>query len=104
MKIEILVYDGCPHSEPAEKLVRETVSELGIDAKIEIVNVIDNDDAVAKRFLGSPSIRIDGKDLKVEEDELTQYSMRCRVYRDGEKQMGVPAKDLLVKRLRMAIS
>jgi hypothetical protein len=52
MKIEILIFDGCPNSEPTEKLVRETVNDLGIDANIEIVNVIDNDDAVEKRFLG----------------------------------------------------
>ena len=84
MKIEILVFDGCPNSEPAKRLVRDSVDELGIDANIEIVNVVDNDDAIAKRFLGSPSIRINGKDLEIEENESTQYSMRCRVYRFGQ--------------------
>ena len=104
MKIEILVFDGCPNIETTEKLVSETINELGIDANIEIVNVVDNDDAVAKRFLGSPSVRIDGKDLEVEEDELTQYTMRCRIYRDGDKQSGVPSKDILMDKLREANS
>lgn len=103
MKIEIIVFDGCPNSEPTEKLVRETVGELGIDAEIEVINVIDNEDAVAKRFLGSPSIRINGKDLEVEEDELTQYSMRCRVYRHGGSQSGVPSKDLLKSTISAAV-
>jgi hypothetical protein len=102
MKIEILIFDGCPNSEAAGNLVRETVEELGIDADIEVVDVVDNDDAVAKRFLGSPSIRIDGKDLEVEEDEFTQYSMRCRVYRHGESQSGIPSKDLLRKKILIA--
>jgi hypothetical protein len=102
VNIEILVFDGCPNSGLAEKLVRETVVELGIDANIQIISVIDNDEAVAKRFLGSPSVRIDGKDLEVKEDELTQYSMRCRVYRRGGSQYGVPPKDLLVSALSSA--
>jgi hypothetical protein len=103
MKIEILVFDGCPNSESAENLVRETVAELGIDAEIEVIHVIDNEDAVTKRFLGSPSIRINGKDLEVEENELTQYSMRCRVYRHGESQSGVPSKDLLKSTISAAV-
>ena len=102
MKIELLVFDGCPNSEPTEKLIRETVSELGADGRIEVVKVVDNDDAVAKRFLGSPSVRVNGKDLEVEEDGTTQYSMRCRIYRTDEGQTGVPSKELLTKAIQAA--
>ena len=102
MIIEILLFDDCPNAEATEKLVRETVSKLEIDASIEITKVINNDEAIDKRFLGSPSIRINGKDLEVEEDELTQYSMRCRVYRQEDSQSGVPPKDLLVSALSIA--
>lgn len=102
MKIEILVFDGCPNSESTQKLVRETVDELGIDASIDVLTVADNDDAVVKRFLGSPSIRIDGRDIEVDEDDTTQYSMRCRVYRRGEQQSGVPPKELLISTLERA--
>ncbi len=97
-----MVFDGCPNADATEKLVRETVSKLEIDASIEIIKVTYNEDAVAKRFLGSPSIRIDGKDLEVEEEAQTQYSMRCRVYRQGDSQTGIPPKDLLVSALSMA--
>ena len=103
MKIELLVFDGCPNSEPAERLVRETVAELGVDASIEIVKVVDNDDAIAKRFLGSPSIRVNGNDVEMVEDELTQYTMRCRIYRDGDSQSGLPPIALVKKRLAEAI-
>lgn len=102
MKIELLVFDGCPNAKAAERLVRDAVKELDIAAVIEIVNVADNDDAVAKRFLGSPSIRINGKDLEVEENEMTQYSMRCRVYRQGNQQSGLPSKELLTSVLQEA--
>ena len=102
MKIELLVFDGCPNSDPTEKLIRETMFELGGNAKIEVVTVIDNYDAVAKRFLGSPSVRVNGKDLEIEENETTQYSMRCRIYRTDESQSGIPPKELLSKALQAA--
>lgn len=102
MKIELLVFDGCPNSEPTEKLIRETMSELGGDGNIEVVTVTDNDDAVAKKFLGSPSIRVNGIDLEIEEDATTQYSMRCRIYRTDESQSGVPPKELLTKAIQSA--
>ncbi|MCH8026565.1 MAG: DUF2703 domain-containing protein [candidate division Zixibacteria bacterium] len=102
MKIELLVFDGCPNSEPTEKLIRETMSELDADGKIEVVTVVDNDDAVAKRFLGSPSVRVNGKDLEIEEDATTQYSMRCRIYRTDESQSGLPSKEVLIKAIQAA--
>jgi len=102
MNIELLVFDGCPNSEPTEKLIRETVSELGGDGKIEVVTVVDNDDAVEKRFLGSPSVRVNGKDLEIEENETTQYSMRCRLYRTEDGQTGAPSKELLTKAIQAA--
>lgn len=102
MKIEILVFDGCPNISAAEKLVRETVNELGIDANIDVVNVVDNEDAVTKRFFGSPSIRINDSDLELEENDSTQYSMRCRIYRNGDKTSGVPSSELLLNQLQKA--
>lgn len=102
MKIELFVFDGCPNSEPTEKLIRETVSELGSDVKIEVVTVVDNDDAVVKNFLGSPSVRVNGKDLEIEEDSTTTYSMRCRIYRSDESHSGIPPKELLIKAIQAA--
>ncbi len=81
MKIEILYFEGCPNHEPTVLLLNETVSELGIDAEINMVKVKDNNDAIGKKFPGSPSIRINGKDLEIDdENKLTQYSMQCRMY------------------------
>ncbi|MDF1545172.1 MAG: DUF2703 domain-containing protein [bacterium] len=78
------------------------MNKLNVLADIEVVKVVDNDDAAAKRFLGSPSIRINGKDIEVEEDDTTQYSMRCRVYWRGNQQSGLPSKELLTSALQEA--
>jgi len=51
---------------------------------------------VAKhRFLGSPSIRINNKDLETIEDKSTEYSMRCRRYKNGDVMEGFPSKELI---------
>ncbi len=102
MKIELLIFDGCPNHEAAEKLVRASMEKLSIKDNIAIINVVDNDDAVSKRFLGSPSIRINGKDIEIEENEQTEYSMRCRVYWIDDKQSGVPSEEILLNKLKEA--
>lgn len=99
MKIEVLIFEGCPNSNATEDLVRSTVAELGIRANIEVIKVLDNADAISKRFLGSPSIRIRDRDLEIDENDQTQYSMRCRVYRVSNRYLGVPPKELVVKKL-----
>ena len=81
MKVEFFSFEGCPNHEPALRLMSETVSELKIDADIEVALVTNSDDATSRKFLGSTSIRIDGRDIEIDEDEGTQYTMRCGVYR-----------------------
>lgn len=100
--MEILVFDGCPSAKLAEQLVQDTVNELEMVVDIELLNVADNEDAVTKRFLGSPSIRINGKDIEIDEDGATQYSMPCQVYWGGGHMGGVPPKALPVSTLKKA--
>jgi len=103
MKIELLIFEGCPNHKFAEEILRESVKALGIIADIEIIYVADNDDAVVKRFLGSPSIRINGKDIEIEENAETQYSMRCRRYKKGDIFEGFPGRDLIKRKLLLFI-
>lgn len=103
MKVELLYFEGCPNHRPTEQLLCETMSELGVEAEIELVKVEDHDDAISKRFLGSPSIRVNGNDLVMDKDETTQYSMRCRLYRSNGGMSGVPTKDIIVAAIQAAL-
>lgn len=96
-KIELLYFDGCPNVEPVKQLLDEVLKSLGITVDIENIEVTDNESAVKNRFLGSPSIRVNGKDVEIEEDPDTQYSMRCRIYRTAAGHSGMPSKQLLRK-------
>lgn len=95
MKIEFLYFDGCPNHETALTNLKEVLSEADIEDEIEIINVEEPKDAIRYRFLGSPSIRINDRDLEVKEDESTEYSLRCRRYKNGDVIDGFPSKELI---------
>jgi hypothetical protein len=84
MKIELLFWAGCPSHPKALTDLREAMGELGLDPSAVLVSEVrDEADAERERFVGSPTIRIDGRDIEPAEGE--PYNLNCRVYhrRDG---------------------
>jgi hypothetical protein len=63
MKIEILYVAECPSHPAAMKLVREVLSSEGVAADVRDVLVTDELMATNLAFSGSPTIRINGKDV-----------------------------------------
>lgn len=91
MKIELLYFAGCPHHRPTRELVDTTLSELGLDAEVEEIDVRDEREAERLRFLGSPTIRVDGADIEPGADSRTEYALSCRMYGSS----GIPSQRLL---------
>lgn len=54
------------------------------------MNVHDPTAAKRLRFLGSPTIRVDGRDIEPGADERIEYVLACRVYRTEHGAAGVP--------------
>jgi hypothetical protein len=79
--VEVLYFEGCPHHEEAVRLVERVAVELGVEPEILLVEVPDAEAARRERFLGSPSIRVDGSDVDPNAGERTDYAHSCRVYR-----------------------
>jgi hypothetical protein len=75
-----LWWEGCPSWERAVELVRETMADSGLDPDSLVVTEIETDaDARRESFVGSPTIRIDGRDIQPPKDE--PIGLSCRVYR-----------------------
>ena len=51
------------------------------------------DDAERLRFLGSPSVRVNGHDVEPGADERTTFMFACRLYRTPEGLAGQPASE-----------
>lgn len=65
MKIELLYFEGCPSWQTALENVRSALRMEGQDVPVELVQVVDNEDAAQRRFLGSPSFRINGVERRL---------------------------------------
>ncbi len=96
--IEILFFDSCPNHEPTMDLAREVLSELGLEAEIREVPVETAKDAETHRFVGSPTVRVNGKDIEPDALDRSDFGLSCRMYRGG----GVPPKELLLEAVREA--
>jgi len=88
--VEVMSFAGCPNREPAVALVERIVDELGVDARIEVIDVTDEETARARRFLGSPTILVAGRDVEPGADARTDYAVSCRVYRTDAGLQGLP--------------
>ena len=79
-RVELLFWDGCPSHPQALAELRAAMAELGLDPETVLVREVDTEQrADRERFVGSPTIRIDGEDVEPPGDEPT--GLTCRVYR-----------------------
>jgi hypothetical protein len=89
-RVEILSIEGCPNGEPTRQLVEQIAHELRLRAQIELIEVADADAAVRVRFLGSPTVRVDGRDVEPGAGTGTDFTFSCRVYRGRTGLAGKP--------------
>ena len=93
MKVELLYFDGCPSYRTAEKFLREALLAGGLTDSIDMIEVRDDADARRLKFLGSPTIRLNGVDPFVHGE--ANYGMECRIYVTPDGLKGWPTKAML---------
>ena len=99
-RIEFLYWKGCPSHPEALELLHEVLAEHGVEAEVELREVLTHEDAQELRFPGSPTIRVDGRDVDADGAE-ERPSLSCRIYRlpDG-RPSPVPTRAQLEDALR----
>ena len=102
MTVEVLYFDGCPNHEALVPHLRELLGEAGESADIELRRVPDDAAAESERFLGSPTVRIDGRDVEPGADQRTDFGLKCRLYRTERGFSGLPEDDWILAALRKA--
>ena len=100
-EIEILYFDDCPNYRAAIELVHLLVGEGRFDADVRAIRVEDAEQASELRFLGSPTVRVTGRDVEPGADERSEYVLACRVYQTehGHDGRARPAVDRLGTRI-----
>ena len=99
MKTELFYFDDCPSYQQAEVNLKEALRLEGLPETMDLVQVASEEDAQQKRFIGSPTIRIDGVDLEGPDAEAQGYGYGCRVYSNGGGFSGWPS----VEQIRSAL-
>ena len=100
MKIEVLYILDCPHYPAALAELKRVLAMERISAPISEVLVANTRMAEAMKFRGSPTIRINGRDI-AGESQMQHFAVSCRLYA-GEKQPGVPPAEMIQRALREA--
>jgi hypothetical protein len=90
MRVEVLYFDGCPNWPRTHFVLDRLLDELGVQADVVPVHVADAEDAQRLRFLGSPTVRVDGRDVEPGADERTEFALGCRVYSSNGRISGEP--------------
>ena len=91
LRIEILLVKDCPNGVPTIDLVRRTVVALKLEASVGTVEVETPEEVFRLRFLGSPTVRINGLDIDPAARDRTDFALGCRLYGAS----GVPPSTLL---------
>ena len=97
--IEILYFDGCPNYEALVSRLPELLAHAGVTAEIKVRRVESEEDAGRARFLGSPTVRVDGRDVEPGADGRADYGLRCGLYRSPGGIVGVPPDTLIAHAL-----
>jgi hypothetical protein len=90
LTVEVLYFDGCPSHEALLPRLRSLLAEAGVAAEIELRRVESADAAERERFLGSPTVRIGGRDVDPAAAQRTDYGLKCRLYPTADGLRGMP--------------
>jgi len=102
MKVEVLYFDGCPNHEALLPHLRELLELSGTATSIELVRVEDAEAAERERFLGSPTVRVDGEDVEPGAAERSDFGLKCRLFATAEGLRGLPADAWVLAALQRA--
>src|SRR5260370_29137890 len=104
MKIELLHIADCPNTEAARRLLKEALRELGLPEEISEIEVCDSALAEALAFPGSPTVRVDDKDVETTVPGEGSCGLSCRMYLIDGTLHGVPSDEMIRKAILSAIA
>jgi hypothetical protein len=80
-RVELLFWDGCPSHPKALADLRAAMADVGLDPDTVLVREVETDERAGReRFVGSPTIRVDGEDVDPAPGD-EPVGLTCRVYR-----------------------
>jgi hypothetical protein len=99
LRVSFLYYEDCPSHDLALERLREVMAGEGTPGEMEVIKVETEEQAHELRFVGSPTIRVDGRDIDPPSD--SHYALTCRAYRLEDGRISpLPTKDMIRRAFR----
>lgn len=92
LKIQFLWFDGCPSHEAVRRLLDSVLEAKKLNVDVVDINASQPEVAAAQRFPGSPTIRVEGKDIEPGFLDPGDYTPRCRLYMTAAGLQGSPER------------
>lgn len=102
--IEILTREDCPGRGMAIAVVERAVAETGVSARIEVVDMTSEEQAQERRIPGSPTVRVEGRDVDRLLNGRTEFTLADRVYRTDRGLAGWPDAAWVREALLLAVA
>ena len=103
-KVELLWFEGCANHPAARQMLEEVIAEVAPGTIITDVNATDPRVAERVHFPGSPTIRVDGRDVDSTYTDFGDYAPRCRLYRTDAGLRGLPEREWILDALERRAS
>ena len=100
--IQLVYYEKCPNFKHVLKNLKDALTEEKTNAQIQIIKLSNLQEAKNLQIIGSPTIRINNKDIDPPIKKSTDSSLKCRSYSYHGKITGWPPKELIIEALRKA--
>jgi glutaredoxin len=100
--VMFLYFKDCPNWKKALKSLNMILSEEGVNTRVRKIQIRSEEEAVKRKFTGSPTIRIDGKDIDPSYRDTGAYVLACRNYPGGPDEGGLPPEEMIRRAVRVA--
>ena len=80
MKIEFLYSKATGRGKEAEEALKQAIEATELKVDVVYTEISDSEEAKTKKFLGSPSIRVEGIDVEYGDREPDEYQAGTRYY------------------------
>lgn len=94
--IEFLYWKECPSHAEAWTRLHRVLERSGVRADIHRIEVESEEQARRLGFPGSPTIRINGRDIDPQGAGGSRYGLTCRIYHDpAGRGIPLPTEELI---------
>lgn len=100
MVVEMLHTKDCPNAIEFLPRLRTLVADTGLSEPVQVRRIDDAEQAQREQFLGSPTVRVNGRDVDPGAGRREDYGLSCRLYAGPDGVRGTPPDEWVLTALR----